>query len=77
MSDDALAAYLNTLGELPNVLTEEERDAAQRSGRSPAGRLRNFGAMNDGKLALVLNQVELEGNDPEALAALRAEIERR
>lgn len=74
MSDEQdLSAYLDGLG----VPTVEEHEQQTQTGRSPSGRLRNFGAMNDGKLFGVLQQVERENNDPEALSALRAEAARR
>ena len=40
------------------------------TGRSPAGRLRNFGAMNDEKLLPVTKDIMREDNDPEALEKL-------
>lgn len=46
-------------------------------GRGPTGRLRNFRAMNDGKLTTTYRQVAYEGNDAEALAAIRAEAASR
>ncbi len=44
------------------------------TGRSGSGRLRNFKAMANGKLAGVFWEVLAEDDDPEALAALRAEM---
>jgi hypothetical protein len=68
----ALASFLDDLG-----LSEAEYETTVQSGRSPAGRLRNFGAMNNGKLFMVLEQVVSENNDPEALEALRLEAGKR
>lgn len=50
---------------------------AQQTGRSGEGRLRNFRAMAPAKLAKVAAAVDAEDNDPEALAAINAEYERR
>lgn len=50
---------------------------SQQTGRSGEGRLRNFKAMSDKKLASVSADVEAEENDPEAWAAISAEWERR
>lgn len=47
------------------------------SGRSPRGALRNYRAMNDGKLTTTFYQVRYEGDDAEALAALQAEMNSR
>lgn len=53
------------------------------TGRSPAGRLRNFRAMNDDKLINVRDQVAYENGstyyvaDDEALDALNAEVNNR
>ena len=49
-------------------------DTSQQTGRSGTGRLRNFKSMNDEKLLGVLADVEREGNDPEALTAVRQEV---
>lgn len=63
---------------LKDALTEAGHEAApavasaQRTGRSGSGNLRNFKAMNDSKLSGVLTLVEQEGNDAEALEAIRA-----
>lgn len=51
--------------------------SAQQTGRSGEGRLRNFKAMSPEKLARVAAAVDAEDNDPEALAAINAEYERR
>lgn len=48
-----------------------------RTGRSPAGRLRNFRTMSEDKLRQTIAAVTREGNDPDALEALRAERTRR
>jgi hypothetical protein len=68
----ALALFLDDLG-----LSESEYETTVQSGRSPTGRLRNFGAMNNDKLFTVLQQLEVENNDPEALAVIRAEVSKR
>lgn len=47
------------------------------TGRSGSGRLRNFKAMNDGKLERVYWAVIEEGDDPEARDALSAEMAAR
>ena len=47
------------------------------TGRGPTGRLRNFRAMNPDKLATTWGAVYFEGNDPEALTALAAELDAR
>ncbi len=47
------------------------------TGRSPAGRLRNFGAMGDAKLRTTFYAVSNEANDPEAILALAAEMNAR
>jgi hypothetical protein len=47
------------------------------TGRSGTGRLRNFKAMSEDKLWRTYSAVCLEGDDPEAKAALEAEIARR
>lgn len=44
------------------------------TGRSGSGRLRNFKAMNDGKLQAVYWTVVGEADDSEATDALRAEM---
>jgi hypothetical protein len=64
--------FLDDLG-----LSESEYETTVQSGRSPTGRLRNFGAMNNDKLFTVLQQLEVENNDPEALAVIRAEVSKR
>lgn len=46
-------------------------------GRGGSGRLRNFKAMNDAKLALVYWQVVEESDDAEAREALDAEMKAR
>ena len=51
--------------------------AATGTGRGGTGRLRNFRSMNDEKLLVTRAAVERENNDPEALAAVRAEAEGR
>lgn len=58
----------------PAVANPEMTPANGYTGRSPAGRLRNFRAMNDTKLTGVYEQVRYEGDDTEALDALRAEM---
>jgi len=47
------------------------------TGRGPTGRLRNFRAMSAGKLQATYLAVAAEGNDPEALDALTAELDSR
>jgi hypothetical protein len=56
---------------------DEFRNRGQQTGRSGAGNLRNFKAMNDGKLSDVFADVLLEDNDSEATDAIRAELARR
>jgi len=46
-------------------------------GRSPAGRLRNFGAMGDDKLRAIAAQAVRENNDPEAMRHIHAELQSR
>ncbi len=47
------------------------------TGRSGSGRLRNFAAMNDGKLTKVYLEVVAEDDDPEARERLDAELAKR
>jgi hypothetical protein len=63
MLKDALEAQ----GDTPTAAAA----STQRTGRSGSGNLRNFKAMNDAKLSGVLALVEQEGNDAEALEAIR------
>ncbi|HET6573357.1 MAG TPA: hypothetical protein VFG68_07135, partial [Fimbriiglobus sp.] len=49
----------------------------QKSGRSPTGKLRNFGSMGDKKFGDTLAAVMAENNDPEAIAAVTAEAQKR
>lgn len=57
----------------PAVVNPEMTPANGFSGRSPAGRLRNYRAMNNTKLLATYRQVLYEGDDAEALEALKAE----
>jgi len=50
---------------------------AQRTGRSGSGNLRNFKAMSDAKFNDVAAAIRSENNDPEAIAAVDAEYDRR
>lgn len=56
----------------PAVANPEMTPANGYSGRSPAGRLRNFRAMNNSKLLATYRTVLYEGDDREALEALKA-----
>lgn len=47
---------------------------SQKTGRSPAGRLRNFKAMTSSKLTETFSIVSDENNDEDALSALRKEL---
>lgn len=51
--------------------------ASRRTGRSGAGNLRNFKAMNDEKLLREAQAIMHEDNDPEALAAVNAVLSER
>lgn len=52
-------------------------NATTRTARAPSGGLRNFRSMGVTKLRDTYDRVAWEGNDPEALAALKAEGRRR
>ena len=47
------------------------------TGRGPTGRLRNFRAMNDGKLLFTAREVHAEANDTEAMGAILLQLEQR
>jgi hypothetical protein len=51
-------------------MNEVQKYHATHAGRGPTGRLRNFAAMNSGKLKKVTDQVFAEDNDREAMAKL-------
>jgi hypothetical protein len=58
-------------------LLEKHGLPMQRSGRSERGNLRKFAGMSPRKFVAVFWQVQLEGNDPQALVVLEAELETR
>jgi len=74
---------MNVQDELRRMLAErtevpgDEPAPLSGTGRGPTGRLRNFRAMNDDKLAGVYEAVYLENDDPEAMAAVAKEVEAR
>lgn len=51
-------------------MNEVDKYHMDHAGRGPTGRLRNFAAMNDGKLQQVHNQVRMQNNDWEALGKI-------
>jgi hypothetical protein len=59
----------------PAVLTAAPSE--KKSGRSPTGKLRNFGSMGDKKFEDTLAAVVNENNDPDAIAAVKAEAAKR
>lgn len=72
---------LADLAALAQAATESSERAAQppiSPARSPAGRIRNVGAMSDTKLDALWDQMRpFEIQDPEGFAAIEAERERR
>lgn len=61
----------------PAAVNPEMTPANGYSGRSPAGRLRNFRAMNNSKLLAAYRQVMYEADDRDAIEAMKAECIRR
>lgn len=84
-ADECVVAEPKAKAEKPAKTAEKPAKAtpaydpatALMTGRSGSGKLRNFKAMSDEKFAGVLVAVLTEGNDPEAIAAVEAEQNRR
>jgi hypothetical protein len=74
----APAPVISGQTEPPNFNPDWAREnPAYCTGRGPTGRLRNFRAMNDGKLLSTLASVRRETNDWEALNTLLGEAQSR
>lgn len=71
MSEKDLTSFLQNI-DIPEVI-----ETPQQTGRGPNDKLRNFKAMGDAKFYPVAERIIAENNDPEAVAAVKAEIARR
>lgn len=70
-----LAEMLDDLGK--TMVNGPAVTIATGTGRGPSGRLRNFRAMNDGKLMGVARDLLAEDDDPEAIEAVTDELTAR
>lgn len=82
--EDIFVTYRVEDEDVLNLTPQQERAAANRravlglgSGRGTSGKLRNFRAMSDAKLALTYEALTDEAPDAAAISAVRAELDRR